>query len=174
MGLQLGDEIEWDVQGVPVAARVTSLREVNWGRFEPNFFAVFQSRALETAPKSFVLVAAVSSDTVIARIQRSVVTRYPNVSSVDLSLLRSTILQIIGRIALAVRFLALFSLAMAVPVLFSAVATSSPGGRVAVMYSLSNFTADSATVTGGAGAPYAGYTSGTVTVPTLGSIVQKG
>jgi len=49
--------------------------------------------------------------------------------------------------------------------LFSAVATSSPGGRVGVMYSLSNFTADSATVTGGAGAPYAGYTSGTLTVP---------
>ncbi|MDO7874528.1 T9SS type A sorting domain-containing protein [Hymenobacter sp. ASUV-10] len=51
--------------------------------------------------------------------------------------------------------------------LFSAVATSSPGGRVGVMYSLSNFTADSATVTGGAGAPYAGYTSGTLTVPTF-------
>jgi pectinesterase len=49
--------------------------------------------------------------------------------------------------------------------LFSAVATSSPGGRVGIMYSLSNFTADSATVTGGAGSPYAGYTSGTTVVP---------
>ena len=120
----IGDRIAWDVQGVRVLSQLTSLRAVTWGRFEPNFFAVFQSRALETAPKSFVLVAAVSSDTVIARIQRSVVTRYPNVSSVDLSLLRSTILQIIGKIALAVRFLALFSLAMAVPVLFSAVAAT--------------------------------------------------
>ena len=124
LNVTIGDTLTWDVQGVPVTARITSLREVNWGRFEPNFFAVFQTRALATAPKMFVLVAAVSSDTVIARIQRSVVTRYPNVSSVDLSLLRSTILQIIGRIALAVRFLALFSLAMAVPVLFSAVAAT--------------------------------------------------
>ena len=64
LNVTVGDTLTWDVQGVPVAARVTSLREVNWGRFEPNFFAVFQSRALETAPKSFVLVAAVSSDTV--------------------------------------------------------------------------------------------------------------
>ena len=45
----LGSVITWDVQGVPVRARITSIREVNWGRFEPNFFAVFQSRALETA-----------------------------------------------------------------------------------------------------------------------------
>lgn len=120
----LGSVISWDVQGIPVRARVTSLREVNWGRFEPNFFAVFQTRALQSAPKMFVLVAAASSDTVIARIQRSVVTKYPNVSSVDLSLLRRTVGEIIGRITLAVRFLALFSLAMAVPVLFSAVAAT--------------------------------------------------
>lgn len=120
----LGDTLTWDVQGVPVSARITSIREVNWGRFEPNFFAVFQTKALATAPKMFVLVASVSSDTVIARIQRNVVIRYPNVSSVDLSLLRSTIMEIIGRITLAVRFLALFSLAMAVPVLFSAVAAT--------------------------------------------------
>ena len=82
LNVTIGDTLTWDVQGVPVTARITSLREVNWGRFEPNFFAVFQTRALATAPKMFVLVAAVSSDTVIARIQRSVVTRYPNVSKI--------------------------------------------------------------------------------------------
>lgn len=124
LGVSLGDTVTWDVQGAPVSARITSTREVNWGRFDPNFFAVFQTKALESAPKMFVLVAAVSSDTAIARIQRNVVLSYPNVSSVDLSLLRSTVLQIIGRITLAVRFLALFSLAMAVPVLFSAVAAT--------------------------------------------------
>ena len=120
----IGDTITWDVQGVPVTARITSLREVNWGRFEPNFFAVFQPGALTSAPKMYVLVAAVSSDTVIARMQRDVVTRYPNVSSVDLSLVRRTVGEIIARITVAVRFLALFSFAMAIPVLFSAVAAT--------------------------------------------------
>jgi putative ABC transport system permease protein len=72
----------------------------------------------------YVLMAAVSSDTVIARMQRNVVQKYPNISSVDLSLVRSTIQSIVGRIQLAVRFLALFSLAIAVPVLFSAVAAT--------------------------------------------------
>ncbi len=124
LNVAVGDTITWDVQGVPVRARITSTREVNWGRFEPNFFAVFQPRALLEAPRMYVLVAAISSDTVIARIQREVVQRYPNVSSVDLSLVRNTIGEIIGRVTLAVRFLALFSLAMAVPVLFSAVAAT--------------------------------------------------
>ena len=120
----VGDTLTWDVQGVPVQARVASLRDVNWGRFEPNFFAVFETRALADAPQMYILVAAVSSDTTIARIQRSVVVTFPNVSSIDLSLLRNTILQIIDRVTLAVRFLALFSLAMALPVLFSAVAAT--------------------------------------------------
>jgi putative ABC transport system permease protein len=122
--LKVGDTVTWDVQGARVSTQITSLREVNWGRFEPNFFAVFETRALITAPKMFVMVASVSSDTTLARVQRLAVTRYPNVSSVDLSLLRRTIGEIVDRISIAVRFLALFSLSMAIPVLFSAVAAT--------------------------------------------------
>ena len=122
--VKVGDEITWDVQGIKVPTRVTSLREVNWGRFEPNFFAVFQPRALAPAPKQFVLVAAVATDTTIARLQRLTVSRYPNISSVDLSMVRRTVGQIVERVSIAVRFLALFSLAMAIPVLFSAVAAT--------------------------------------------------
>jgi putative ABC transport system permease protein len=42
----------------------------------------------------------------------------------DLSLVRRTIGDIIAKVSVAVRFLALFSLAMAIPVLFSAVAAT--------------------------------------------------
>jgi putative ABC transport system permease protein len=124
MQVAVGDTLTWDVQGVPVRARITGIREVNWGRIDLNFFAVFEPAALERAPATFALIAAVPSDTVIARIQRNVVLRHPNVSSVDLSLIRSTIGEIVRRVQLAVRFLALFSLAMAIPVLFSAVAAT--------------------------------------------------
>jgi putative ABC transport system permease protein len=120
----LGDTITWDVQGALVRTRITSLRDVNWGRFEPNFFAVFPPAALAGAPRQHIMVAAVSSDTAIARLQRQAVARYPNVASIDLSLIRGTILKIIARVASAVRFLALFSFAMGIPVLFSAVAAT--------------------------------------------------
>ncbi len=122
--LSLGDTLTWDVQGVRVRARLTSTREVDWGRFEPNFFAVFQPAAIAAAPKQFVFVVAAASDTAVARLQRESVRAYPNVSSIDLSLVRRTIGQIVDKVTLTVRFLALFSLAMGIPVLFSAVAAT--------------------------------------------------
>jgi putative ABC transport system permease protein len=46
LGVDVGDRIDWDVQGVRIPTVVTSLREVDWARFEPNFFAVFPTAAL--------------------------------------------------------------------------------------------------------------------------------
>ena len=122
--VKVGDVIAWDVQAVPVTTRLTSLRAVNWARFEPNFFAVFEPRALEAAPKQYVLLARVPDATAIARLQRDVVRRYPNVSSIDLSLVLGTVNRIVSKVSLAIRFLALFSLVMGVPVLSSAVAAT--------------------------------------------------
>jgi putative ABC transport system permease protein len=122
--VKLGDTIVWDVQGVQVRTRVTSLREVQWERFDLNFFAVFPTAAIESAPKQFAVMAHVADPQRVALLQREVVTRHPNVSSVDLTLIQSTIGKIIDRVSMAVRFLALFSLATGLPVLFSAVAAT--------------------------------------------------
>jgi putative ABC transport system permease protein len=122
--VKVGDVITWDVQGVLVTTRVTSLREVNWGRFDPNFFAVFNPAAIKGAPKMWAAVVAVTDEKAIAPLQRKIVERFPNVSSLDVSLVRRTIADIVNKVSLAVRFLALFSLAMGVPVLFSAVAAT--------------------------------------------------
>jgi putative ABC transport system permease protein len=124
MQVSLGDTITWNVQGTMVETRLTSLREVNWQRFEPNFFAVFEPAALQQAPKMLVVLAQAPNDTTIAHLQRDVVRRYPNVASIDLSQVRRTVAQISGRATLAIRFLAIFSLAMGVPVLFSAVSAT--------------------------------------------------
>jgi putative ABC transport system permease protein len=124
LGVSLGDTITWDVQGVKIATRLTSTREVNWARFQPNFFAVFQPAAISSAPKQFVFLAHVPTPEGVARVQRDIVRRHPNVSSVDLSLVQRTIGGIVDKVSVAVRFLAVFCLAMGVPVLFSAVAAT--------------------------------------------------
>ena len=124
LGVALGDTITWNVQGVLVPTLVTSFREVNWARFEPNFFAVFTSPALAAAPKQFAFIANVPDENALARIQRAVVDRYPNVSSIDLSVIKKTVDDIVNKVTVAIRFMALFSLAMAIPVLFSAVAAT--------------------------------------------------
>ena len=122
--VKLGDVVTWNVQGVEIPARVTSLREVTWTRFEPNFFAVFPSAALKAAPKQHVLLANVAGANTIAVLQRDIVTRYPNVSSIDLTLIKETVQRIVSKVSAAMRFMALFSLAMGIPVLFSAVAAT--------------------------------------------------
>ena len=62
--------------------------------------------------------------TAIAHLQRDVVARYPSVSSLDLTLVQRPCTSVLGKVTMAVRFLALISLALGVPVLFSAVAAT--------------------------------------------------
>jgi putative ABC transport system permease protein len=124
LNVELGDTITWNVQGLEVPSVVTSLREVNWQRFELNFFAVFEPVALERAPKTFASLVMAPGDTAVAALQRDIVRRYPNVASIDLSLVRRTVAEISNKATLAIRFLAVFSLAMAIPVLFSAVSAT--------------------------------------------------
>ncbi len=124
LGVLLGDTITWNVQGVQVLTRVTSLREVAWARFQPNFFVVFQPRALTHAPKQFVFLAYGPTPRDVAIMQRDVVLKYPNVSSLDLSLVQRTVADVLDRVTTAIRFMALISLLLGVPVLFSAVAAT--------------------------------------------------
>ncbi len=122
--IKVGDVMTWDVQGVQVPSRVTSLREVTWQRFQPNFFAVFSPPTLQSAPKQFALLSSVTGTLAVAGLQRDVVTRFPNVSSLDLSLIKESVEKIAAKVTAAIRFMALFSLAMGIPVLFSAVAAT--------------------------------------------------
>jgi putative ABC transport system permease protein len=124
LGVRLGDTVTWNVQGVPVKTVVSNLRTVNWARFEANFFVVFAPEAIRRAPQQYVLVANVASAEALAAIQRDVVRRFPNISSLDLTLVRQTVGAIVDRVVLAIRFLGIFSLAMGIPVLFSAVAAT--------------------------------------------------
>jgi len=122
--VKLGDIITWNVQGVEIPTRITSLRKVTWTRFEPNFFVVFAPPVLRGAPNQYVLLAQVKDPTAVTLLQRAVVNRFPNVSSIDLTAIKRTVDRIVGRVSLAIRFIALFSLAVAIPVLFSAVSAT--------------------------------------------------
>ena len=122
--VKIGDVISWNVQGVEIPTRITSLRKVIWTRFEPNFFVVFPPPVLRGAPNQFILLAQVKDSRAVPLLQRAVVNRFPNVSSLDLTAIKRTVDRIVGRVSLAIRFIALFSLAVAIPVLFSAVSAT--------------------------------------------------
>jgi putative ABC transport system permease protein len=124
LGVGIGDEIVWDVQGIAIPSRVTSLREVDWARFEPNFFVVFAPGQLEAAPQTFVTLTRITGPAERGRFQRRLAERYPNVSTLDLSLLQEALERLVDRVALAIRFMAFFSLGVGALVLVGALATS--------------------------------------------------
>jgi putative ABC transport system permease protein len=124
LNVKLGDVISWNVQGVEIPTRITSLRKVVWTRFEPNFFVVFAPPVLKGAPNQYVMLAQVKDPAAVSLLQREVVNRFPNVSSIDLTAIKRTVDRIVGKVSLAIRFMALFSLAVAIPVLFSAVSAT--------------------------------------------------
>jgi putative ABC transport system permease protein len=122
LGVEIGDEIVWDVQGLALRSRVADLREVDWARFEPNFFVVFPEGPLDAAPKSFVTLSRIEDPGQRARFQRQVVEAFPNVSVVDLTEIQKALEDVVARIAVAIRFMALFTLVAGAVVLVGAVA----------------------------------------------------
>lgn len=124
LGLELGDRVVWNIQGARIHSVVRSLRDVNWARFEPNFFVIFAPGALESAPQSWVTLARVTDAAARGRIQRVLAERAPNVTTVDLGEVQRALESVIGRVVMAIRFMALFSLATGAIVLIGAIATS--------------------------------------------------
>ncbi len=121
--LAVGDEVTFNVQGVPLTAYVASLRAVEWQRVSPNFFVVFPEGVLEPAPKTFVAAVRVASMADSGRVQQAVVKELPSVSSIDLTLIMQTIDNIFSKVAFVVSFLALFTIVTGVIVLVGAILT---------------------------------------------------
>ncbi|HEX6069215.1 MAG TPA: FtsX-like permease family protein [Longimicrobiaceae bacterium] len=122
--VEIGDRIDWDVQGVRIPTRVASLREVDWARFEPNFFAVFPREALRGAPQIWVVLARAATAEERGAVQRDAVVRFPNIAVVDLTQIQEALDQVLGQVSAVIRFLAGFSIATGFIVLLGAVSTS--------------------------------------------------
>lgn len=120
----LGDRITWDVQGIPVEVEISSIRRVNWARFELNFFFVFEPRALESAPPTIIAFTRIDELQQRIAFQRDLVREFPNVSVADLGLLQQALESIIDKVTMGIRFMALFSIGSGIIVLLGAIATS--------------------------------------------------
>jgi putative ABC transport system permease protein len=124
LGVGVNDSIVWDVQGVLIPTRIASLRDVEWARFEPNFFVVFAPGVLEGAPQSLVVLTRIEDAAERGAFQRRLAERFPNVTTLDLSSLQQTLEGLISRVVLAIRFMALFTMGTGALVLVGALATS--------------------------------------------------
>lgn len=117
MGVGIGDEIVMDVQGIDIRTKVTSLRKVDWSRFNLNFFMVFPPGVLEDAPGFHVVTTYTSTPAVSGELQRELVGKFANVTAIDLTQILATIRDILAKISAVVTILAGFTVLAGLPIL---------------------------------------------------------
>jgi putative ABC transport system permease protein len=119
MGMKLGDELSFDVQGVPVKGRIVALRKVRWTSFQPNFFVIFQPGVIDEAPKT--LIASIPRIGLERKIelQNQLVAKFPNVSIFDVEQVVEKIMGLVHEMGVAIEIMAYLCLAVGLLVLFS-------------------------------------------------------
>jgi len=121
--LKLGDELTFDVQGVPLTVYVASLRAVEFQRMQPNFFVLFPDGVLEAAPKTFIVAVRVASPVESAHVQQAVAKEFPSISAIDLAVLLQTFEKILSKVAFVITFMAAFTVVTGIIVLAGAILT---------------------------------------------------
>jgi len=102
--VDVGDTMTFDILGRVVTAKVTSVRAVEW-RDSRNggFMFVFRPGPLDQAPHTFVAPLKGANDPAArARFQHDLVTRFPNVSVIDVFEILQTIRDVMSKVTLAI------------------------------------------------------------------------
>ncbi len=134
--MKLGDRLKFNIQGVPLEAVVVSIRRRVEETIRPFFYFVFEQKDLQDAPHTlFTALNAAPSE--ISLLQNRIVTRYPNVTALDVTQTLQTLSGIVGRISQIVRFFGFFSLLAGVFIVISSImATRMERLREAVYYKI--------------------------------------
>ena len=117
MKVEIGDEIVMDVQGIPIRAKVTSIRRVDWSQFNLNFFMVFPPGVLEDAPGFHVVTTRTPTPEASGKLQRKLAANFANVTAIDLTLILEAVRGILEKISMVVTVLAGFTLLAGLPIL---------------------------------------------------------
>lgn len=110
IGAQIGDVMTFDVQGLEIKGKVTSLRRVRWTSFQPNFFITFQPGVLEEAPQVYLSAVMQINQDQVRELQNAVVDRFANISIINVKQSVEKSLVFIDQMALALQIMATLAL----------------------------------------------------------------
>jgi putative ABC transport system permease protein len=119
LNLKLGDRLRFDVGGIMVDSRVSSIRKVDWGSMRANFFVMFPVAKLDQVPATYM--SAYRAPEPSTAFDNALVKTYPNITSVNMSAAVFQVQKVLEQVISAVEFLFAFTLAAGLVVLFAAV-----------------------------------------------------
>ncbi|WP_158970469.1 ABC transporter permease [Paraglaciecola sp. L3A3] len=122
IGIQLGDELTFNIGSELVKTQVTSFRDVHWQSMQPNFYFVIEPRALQhytpTYISSFNLPTERKSD--VTKLMQP----FANVTLIDVDARINQLRSIVEQVSLAVEFILVLVLAAGSLVLIAQVQAS--------------------------------------------------
>lgn len=122
LGLRLGDRLRFDIAGQQVEARVTSLRKLEWGSMQVNFFVILNPALMKDLPHTWITAFHLPPQK--AGLDNRLARDYPNLTVVDIGSIIRQVQSVIDQVIVAVEFLFMFTLASGVLVLYAALVGS--------------------------------------------------
>ncbi|MEW6130314.1 MAG: FtsX-like permease family protein [Acidobacteriota bacterium] len=123
LGLDVGGNITFDIQGRKLTAKVTSIRKVDWRNSRTGFMVLFRPGTLENAPQ--MMVGAINGPTdeiEKSRFEKRLLDKFPNLSVIDVTEIVRSITRIINNVTLTVSFTGLFVFLSGVLILIGSIA----------------------------------------------------
>jgi len=117
--LSLGDELTINIGGNMITLPITSIRTVDWGSMQPNFYLMLPKSALEDYPANFV--SSLFIDESAAQPFYKAMSQFPTVSILNVGDILKQIQSIIGQLSKAIQLVLLCILSAGALVLLASV-----------------------------------------------------
>jgi len=124
MGVHVGDALTLEIQGLPLDARVTSLRKVDWTTMRINTVLLFSPGPIEQAPHMYAGSMLMPDEKRRLHFQEELVRAYANITVIDANQAVETISGIAQNISLVVRWMAGATLTAGMIILAGCIASS--------------------------------------------------
>ncbi len=125
--LSLGDRLRFDVAGVSIESRITSLRKVDWQSMRANFFVLYPKAVMRDVPTTYLAAFKVlpAKPEQAYAFDNQLVRTFPNITLIDLTQSLNELASVVRKVTRAVEALFAFTLAAGVLVLLATLQAAS-------------------------------------------------
>ncbi len=118
--MKIGDRITFKIQGVPLQARISSIRSRTRQSIRPFFYFVFPENTLRDAPQTIFTAVRVARQQISA-LQTKIAENFPNVSVIDTTELLTVFTAVVKKLSRIIRFFAAFSMVAGILIILSSI-----------------------------------------------------
>lgn len=119
LDIELGDEIEFEINAQTIRAEVSSFRSVRWDNMQPNFFIIFSPGTIDHLGATFLSTALMEQEQKI--LLNELVQRFPTIVVIEIDALIEQIQTIIAQVSSAIELISVLVLVCGALVLLACV-----------------------------------------------------